>query len=172
MVCLFQREYIGAITPGFMIVTSMFYTRAEQTKRVGYWCMFLFLSLYAFTDVDLVLMNGFAIIFLGLVSFGLLHINVSDAFHSIINIWLFMVPVSPTISRHGNGNFIQIFWIHYDIKSYLQAHDYHRPHHPCDFGVILVRLMLFWFRINRINDFGTFILLGFSFQTLLLQRTF
>lgn len=50
----------GAITPGFMIVghqfdcksilglnitfrrqvTSMFYTREEQTKRVGYWCKF------------------------------------------------------------------------------------------------------------------------------------
>ena len=28
----------GAITPGFMIITSMFYTRAEQTRRVGYWC--------------------------------------------------------------------------------------------------------------------------------------
>ena len=82
-----MNMYIGAITPGFMIVTSMFYTRAEQTKRVGYWCMFLFsffFSLYAFTDdVDLVLMNGSAIIFLGLVSFGLLHIKVSDAFHSI-----------------------------------------------------------------------------------------
>ncbi|KAF9469334.1 major facilitator superfamily domain-containing protein [Collybia nuda] len=49
----------GAITPGFMIVTSMFYTREEQTQRVGYWF----------------LMNGFAIIFLGLVSFGLLHTN-------------------------------------------------------------------------------------------------
>ncbi|KAI5900438.1 MFS general substrate transporter [Schizophyllum commune H4-8] len=47
----------GAITPGFMIVTSMFYTREEQTRRVGYWF----------------LMNGFAIIFLGFVSFGLLH---------------------------------------------------------------------------------------------------
>ncbi|KXN91402.1 hypothetical protein AN958_00664 [Leucoagaricus sp. SymC.cos] len=44
----------GAITPGFMIVTSMFYTREEQTKRVGYWF----------------LMNGLAIIFLGFVSFG------------------------------------------------------------------------------------------------------
>lgn len=29
----------GAITPGFMIVTAMFYTRAEQQRRVGYWCM-------------------------------------------------------------------------------------------------------------------------------------
>lgn len=47
----------GAITPGFMIVTSMFYTRDEQTKRVGYWF----------------LMNGIAIIFLGFVGFGVLH---------------------------------------------------------------------------------------------------
>lgn len=35
------HPYEGAITPGFMIVTSMFYTRAEQTKRVGYWCTLL-----------------------------------------------------------------------------------------------------------------------------------
>ncbi|KJA18418.1 hypothetical protein HYPSUDRAFT_218219 [Hypholoma sublateritium FD-334 SS-4] len=47
----------GAITPGFLIVTGMFYTRAEQNKRVGYWF----------------LMNGFAVIFLGFASFGLLH---------------------------------------------------------------------------------------------------
>jgi ACS family allantoate permease-like MFS transporter len=53
----------GAITPGFLIVTSMFYTREEQTRRIGYWY----------------LMNGFAIVFLGLVSFGLLHIK-STAF--------------------------------------------------------------------------------------------
>ncbi|KDR73634.1 hypothetical protein GALMADRAFT_251402 [Galerina marginata CBS 339.88] len=52
----------GAITPGFMIVTSMFYTRAEQNKRVGYWF----------------LMNGFAIIFLGFVSFGVLHTKVHN----------------------------------------------------------------------------------------------
>ena len=31
----------GAITSGFLIVTSMFYTRKEQTVRVGYWCTFL-----------------------------------------------------------------------------------------------------------------------------------
>ncbi|KAF8077689.1 major facilitator superfamily domain-containing protein [Lyophyllum atratum] len=47
----------GAITPGFMIVTSMFYTREEQTRRVGYWF----------------LMNGAGIIFLGLIAFGLIH---------------------------------------------------------------------------------------------------
>ncbi|KAI0957870.1 hypothetical protein AcW1_006123 [Taiwanofungus camphoratus] len=49
----------GAITPGFMIVTSMFYTRQEQTQRVGYWF----------------LMNGLAIIMLGLVAYGTLHIK-------------------------------------------------------------------------------------------------
>ncbi|KAJ8079155.1 hypothetical protein PM082_013443 [Marasmius tenuissimus] len=47
----------GAITPGFMIVTSMFYTRTEQTRRVGYWF----------------LMNGFAVIFLGFLAFGVVH---------------------------------------------------------------------------------------------------
>ncbi|OJA12546.1 hypothetical protein AZE42_08141 [Rhizopogon vesiculosus] len=47
----------GAITPGFMIVTSMFYTNAEKTRRVGYWF----------------LMNGFAVIILGFVSYGVLH---------------------------------------------------------------------------------------------------
>ncbi|KAF7793127.1 hypothetical protein EIP86_004236 [Pleurotus ostreatoroseus] len=53
----------GAITPGFMIVTSMFYTRKEQSQRVGYWF----------------LMNGFAIIILGLIAFGVLHVK-SDKF--------------------------------------------------------------------------------------------
>ncbi|KAI0937983.1 hypothetical protein AcV7_003302 [Taiwanofungus camphoratus] len=47
----------GSITAGFMIVTSMFYTRIEQTRRVGYWFM----------------MNGTAQIILALVSFGSLH---------------------------------------------------------------------------------------------------
>ena len=28
----------GCITTGFMIVSSMFYTRREHTARVGYWC--------------------------------------------------------------------------------------------------------------------------------------
>lgn len=31
----------GSITAGFMIVSSMFYTRKEQTLRVGYWCEYL-----------------------------------------------------------------------------------------------------------------------------------
>lgn len=30
----------GAITPGFLLVTSMFYTRKEQSQRVGYWCKY------------------------------------------------------------------------------------------------------------------------------------
>lgn len=65
----------GAITPGFMLLTSMFYTRAEQTRRVGYWCelflgqIFSCLSNGTFT----VLMNGIAIIILGFIAFGVVH---------------------------------------------------------------------------------------------------
>ncbi|KIK50096.1 hypothetical protein GYMLUDRAFT_494487 [Collybiopsis luxurians FD-317 M1] len=51
----------GSITAGFMIVSSMFYTRNEQTLRVGYWF----------------LMNGTAQIILGFISFGTLHIHTS-----------------------------------------------------------------------------------------------
>jgi len=49
----------GSITAGFMIVSSMFYTRNEQTLRVGYWF----------------LMNGTAQIISGFISFGSLHIH-------------------------------------------------------------------------------------------------
>ncbi|KAF8900479.1 MFS general substrate transporter [Gymnopilus junonius] len=49
----------GSITAGFMIVSSMFYTRTEQTLRVGYWF----------------LMNGTAQIISGFISFGSLHIH-------------------------------------------------------------------------------------------------
>jgi len=49
----------GSITAGFMIVSSMFYTRKEQTARVGYWF----------------LMNGTAQIISGFISFGSLHIH-------------------------------------------------------------------------------------------------
>ncbi|TRM58593.1 major facilitator superfamily domain-containing protein [Schizophyllum amplum] len=51
----------GSITAGFMIVTSMFYTREEQTLRVGYWF----------------LMNGTAQIISGFIAFGSLHIQTS-----------------------------------------------------------------------------------------------
>ncbi|KAL0574692.1 hypothetical protein V5O48_007277 [Marasmius crinis-equi] len=66
----------GAITPGFMIVTSMFYTRAEQTRRVGYWCERCLVLDVASVSAHIrfpVLMNGFAVIFLGFVAFGVLH---------------------------------------------------------------------------------------------------
>ncbi|KAH7339979.1 MFS general substrate transporter [Rhizoctonia solani] len=49
----------GSITAGFMITTSMFYTRAEQSLRVGYWF----------------LMNGTAQIISGFLSYGVLHIE-------------------------------------------------------------------------------------------------
>ncbi|KAJ7055776.1 MFS general substrate transporter [Mycena amicta] len=49
----------GSISTGFLLVTGMFYTRREQTIRVGYWF----------------LMNGFAQIVSGFISFGTLHIR-------------------------------------------------------------------------------------------------
>ncbi|EIM88617.1 MFS general substrate transporter [Stereum hirsutum FP-91666 SS1] len=52
----------GSITAGFMIVSSMFYTRNEQTVRVGYWF----------------LMNGTAQIISGFISFGSLHIKTEN----------------------------------------------------------------------------------------------
>ncbi|KAF7314783.1 Membrane transporter [Mycena kentingensis (nom. inval.)] len=49
----------GSILAGFLLVTSMFYTRKEQTVRVGYWY----------------LMNGIAQVVSGFISFGTLHIH-------------------------------------------------------------------------------------------------
>ncbi|KAF7979737.1 hypothetical protein HWV62_41108 [Athelia sp. TMB] len=66
----------GSITAGFLIVSSMFYTRNEQTLRVGYWF----------------LMNGTAQIISGFLSFGVLHIKTSG-FKPWQ--WLFF-PDSPT----------------------------------------------------------------------------
>jgi len=83
----------GSITAGFMIVSSMFYTRNEQTLRVGYWF----------------LMNGTAQIVTGFISFGSLHIK-TGRFHpwqwlmiicgiltllTALAFWLFF-PDSPT----------------------------------------------------------------------------
>ncbi|KAG9318595.1 major facilitator superfamily domain-containing protein [Chiua virens] len=68
----------GAITPGFMIVTSMFYTRAEQTRRVGYWF----------------LMNGFAVIILGFVAYGVLHTHTS---HFMPWQWLMIITGGITL---------------------------------------------------------------------------
>ncbi|KAK0209122.1 major facilitator superfamily domain-containing protein [Desarmillaria ectypa] len=52
----------GCITTGFMIVTSMFYTRTEQTLRVGYWF----------------LMDGTAQVISGFISFGTLHMKTNS----------------------------------------------------------------------------------------------
>ena len=56
----------GSITAGFLIVSAMFYTRNEQTRRVGYWCKSLFFTFFSHSrwcdETDfiglLVLMNG------------------------------------------------------------------------------------------------------------------
>ncbi|KAI0087486.1 MFS general substrate transporter [Irpex rosettiformis] len=68
----------GSITTGFMIVTSMFYTRSEQTVRVGYWFM----------------MNGTAQIISGFISFGSLHIHTT---HFKPWQWLMIITGSLTI---------------------------------------------------------------------------
>ncbi|KAF8480329.1 MFS general substrate transporter [Russula ochroleuca] len=49
----------GSITAGFMIVSSMFYTRREYTARVVYWF----------------LMDGIGQVIVGFISFGTLHIH-------------------------------------------------------------------------------------------------
>lgn len=83
----------GSITAGFMIVTSMFYTRNEQTLRVGYWF----------------LMNGTAQIITGFISFGSLHTKTKGfepwqwlmiitgilTFLTALSFWL-LFPDSPT----------------------------------------------------------------------------
>ncbi|KAJ7926956.1 major facilitator superfamily domain-containing protein [Mycena leptocephala] len=83
----------GCITAGFLIVTSMFYTHKEQTVRVGYWF----------------LMNGFAQIIAGFISFGTLHIKTDRfepwqwlmiitgilTFITSVSFWFFF-PDSPT----------------------------------------------------------------------------
>ncbi|KAI9571433.1 major facilitator superfamily domain-containing protein [Boletus coccyginus] len=67
----------GAITPGFMIVTSMFYTRAEQTRRVGYWF----------------LMNGFAVIILGFIAYGVLYTHTPNFMP-----WQWLMIITGTIT--------------------------------------------------------------------------
>ncbi|KAF5343546.1 hypothetical protein D9758_012942 [Tetrapyrgos nigripes] len=83
----------GSITAGFLIVSSMFYTRTEQTLRVGYWF----------------LMNGTAQIIIGFLAFGALHIKTTSVqpwqwlmiitglitFATSIAFWVFF-PDSPT----------------------------------------------------------------------------
>ena len=82
----------GSITAGFMIVSSMFYTRREHTARVGYWCKDYrqpsfnpFLTPNRFDDWDWsecqvslpsqTLTYALAQIISGFISFGTLHIQ-------------------------------------------------------------------------------------------------
>ncbi|KAF8500313.1 major facilitator superfamily domain-containing protein [Russula emetica] len=56
----------GSITAGFLIVSSMFYTRREQTARVGYW--------FLMNGIGLKAMSLWSRI-IGFISFGILHIH-------------------------------------------------------------------------------------------------
>ncbi|OCB84143.1 membrane transporter [Sanghuangporus baumii] len=64
--------FVWSVALCFLIVTSMFYTHAEQTLRVGYWF----------------LMNGLAVIVIGFISFGVLHTK-TDNFEPWQ--WLFII---------------------------------------------------------------------------------
>jgi MFS family permease len=83
----------GSITAGFLLVSSMFYTRTEQTLRVGYWY----------------LMNGIAQIAASFISYGTLHIHTTGfqpwqwlmimtgalSFITAVSFW-FLFPDSPS----------------------------------------------------------------------------
>jgi hypothetical protein len=48
----------GSVTTGFMIVSTMFYTRREHTARVGYWCRGGSATFHTLSHPLTVLMNG------------------------------------------------------------------------------------------------------------------
>ncbi|KAG5654320.1 hypothetical protein H0H81_004739 [Sphagnurus paluster] len=78
----------GSVTAGFMIVTAMFYTRAEQTKRVGYWF----------------LMNGIAAVISGFISFGTLHIKTTR-----FEPWQWLMIITGTITFITSAAFWFLF---------------------------------------------------------------
>jgi len=78
----------GSITAGFLIVSSMFYTRNEQTLRVGYWF----------------LMNGAAQIISGFISFGTLHIH-TKAFEP----WQWLMIITGTLTLFTSLAFWLLF---------------------------------------------------------------
>jgi len=69
----------GAITPGFMIVTSMFYTvqNKQSVPAIGVRPHGSLKNTYSRLYCT-VLMNGFAVIFLGFVAFGTTHIKTTN----------------------------------------------------------------------------------------------
>ncbi|KAJ7693057.1 major facilitator superfamily domain-containing protein [Mycena rosella] len=65
----------GSITAGFMIVSSMFYTRTEQTLRVGYWFLMNGTGKSHRPPILPYLTSVTAQIISGFISFGSLHIK-------------------------------------------------------------------------------------------------
>lgn len=78
----------GSITAGFLIVSSMFYTRKEQTARVGYWF----------------LMNGTAQIISGFISFGSLHIHTTR-----FEPWQWLMIITGTLTLFTGITFFFLF---------------------------------------------------------------
>jgi ACS family allantoate permease-like MFS transporter len=85
----------GSITAGFMIVSGMFYTRKEQTYRVGWWCACRHRAPAPalLTHEPTVLMNGTAQIIAGFLSFGALHIH-THGFEP----WQWLMVITGTIT--------------------------------------------------------------------------
>jgi MFS family permease len=78
----------GSITAGFMIVSSMFYTRREYTARVGYWF----------------LMDGIGQIIIGFVSFGTLHVHTTG-----LEPWQWLMIITGTITLITALSFFFLF---------------------------------------------------------------
>jgi len=144
----------GAITPGFMIVTSMFYTREEQTKRVGYWCEWSSYLCEHFLPNRSSSPHEWNCYYLPWfcrfrgasywgpsISLGLL----SQPFISIANRLINSCPGNGALQRRPHP-----MNLHFDHM--LQAHDYHWPHYSRNGSIILVSaLHSLWFN-KTIDD--------------------
>ena len=138
----------GAITPGFMIVTSMFYTREEQTKRVGYWCEW---STYL---CEHLLPNRSSSPHERCCDYlpWFCRFRGASCWGSLISLVLLSQPFISIANRlinscPGNGAFKRrphFIDLHFDHVS--QAHGYHWSHYPSNSSILLVSaLHSLWF---------------------------
>ncbi|KAF8480338.1 MFS general substrate transporter [Russula ochroleuca] len=95
----------GSITAGFMIVSSMFYTRREHTARVGYWFLMngtglefkFFYRLPTLMDVAAQIISGF-------ISFGTLHIHTKG-----FEPWQWLMIITGTLTLITAVSFFFLF---------------------------------------------------------------
>lgn len=114
----------GAITPGFLLVTSMFYTRQEQSQRVGYWCEYLTSS----NASSLVLTDSCSP-----------HERLGHYSPRAYRVWC---PPHQVDDLHGMAVVRIGTWVSDALailKAHTQAHDNLRHHHAHRLRAILVR---------------------------------